>query len=177
MQWSKLKKRIESTICDSLKGRVTFHSTRYRGSHDEEGRAWIALDNVSIHDFCTIKRLYKYNTLADQIRVQSNSTDWTNSEQKSDYYKAYEIADEIMEAQGIHNQYEFYKAIEKYLTLSMNDAIQSQNPIIRAVSVFDKRVGKRRLMNMKEEENVIVNKFLKIRLKAEGLIDDEGNFV
>ncbi|SDG49728.1 hypothetical protein SAMN04488542_14919 [Fontibacillus panacisegetis] len=82
-----------------------------------------------------------------------------------------------MERQGIHNQFEFYKAIEKYLNLSIDESMNSPNPIIKAMSWFDKRLGKRRLLKIDEDENIIVNKFKNIRLKVEGVINKEGNFV
>ncbi|MHA6484094.1 SF0329 family protein [Paenibacillus sp. strain BS8-2] len=176
MRWSKLKEQIESRICDSLKSRITFNSTRYRGTHDQVGRAWITIDHEIIHDFCTVKRSYLYNTVANAIRLESNSLDWKDPEQQKGYYQAYKESDKELERQGIHNQYEFYNAIEEYLNISIEDAMSSTNPIIRAISYFDRRIGKRRLMNIKEDENNIVNKFKEIRLKAEGLIRDEGNF-
>lgn len=175
MRWSKLKEQIESRMCDSLKGRVSFNSTRYRGAHDQVGRAWITIDHEIIHDFCSVKRMYKYNTLAYEIRTETNSLDWKDPDQQKAYYQAYNQADDEMERQGIHNQYEFYNAIEEYLNLSIEDAMNSTNPIIRATSCFDGRLGKRRLLNIKEDENIIVNKFIEIRFKAEGLVREEGN--
>ncbi|MFC5529790.1 hypothetical protein [Cohnella yongneupensis] len=176
MKWSKLKKLLESRTCDSLKGRVSFNSTRYRGTHDEEGRAWITFDNEIIHDFCTVKRRYGFNTLADEIRVKTNSPDWKDFNQQKGYYQAYQLANAEMEKLGLYNQYEFYNAIEEYLNLSIEEAMESSKPIIRAISWFDRRLGKRRLTIIKTDENIIVNKFKEIRLRVEGLIREEGNF-
>ncbi|GMK39587.1 hypothetical protein PCCS19_26410 [Paenibacillus sp. CCS19] len=171
-----MKEQIESRLSDSLKSRVTYNSTRYRGTHDQEGRAWITLDHEVIHDFCTVKRSYKYNSIANEIRTETNSMDWRDPEQQEGYYLAYTQADKEMEKQGIHNQYDFYRAIQEYLNLSIEEAMNSTNPIIRAISCFDRRLGKRRIINLLEDENVIVKKFLEIRLEAEGIFKDEGNF-
>ncbi|WP_256762438.1 hypothetical protein [Cohnella sp. WQ 127256] len=176
MRWSKLKEQLESRICDSLKNRVSYNSTRYRGTHDQVGRAWVTFDHDIIHDFCTVKRSYKYNTLANEIRAETNSLDWKDPVQQKGYYQAYNQAANEMERQGIHNQYEFYEAIEEYLNLSIEDAMNSSNPIIRAIAFFDGRLGKRRLLNIKKDENIIVIKFIVIRKKAEGLYKEEGNF-
>ncbi|SDG36026.1 hypothetical protein SAMN04488542_1384 [Fontibacillus panacisegetis] len=100
MQWSKMKEQIESRLCESLRGRVVYNSTRYRGSHDKVGRSWITFDNEIIHDFCTVKLRYEFNIAADRIREESDSHDWRNPEQKDGYYEAYKIADEEMERQG-----------------------------------------------------------------------------
>jgi hypothetical protein len=48
MQWSKLKRNVESLFADSVRGRVGPPSTRYRTMHDHDGRAWITLDSQEI---------------------------------------------------------------------------------------------------------------------------------
>ncbi|WP_425432179.1 SF0329 family protein [Fontibacillus panacisegetis] len=63
-----MKEQIESRLCESLRGRVVYNSTRYRGSHDKAGRSWITFDNEIIHDFCTVKLRYEFNIAADRIR-------------------------------------------------------------------------------------------------------------
>jgi hypothetical protein len=44
MQWSQMKKQVESFFAPSVAGRVELRSTSYRRSHDGEGRVWITLD-------------------------------------------------------------------------------------------------------------------------------------
>jgi hypothetical protein len=134
MQWSKLKKQLDSRVSHSLKRRIGFHSTRYRGTHDQAGKASITFDNEMIQDFCTINRENKRNT----------------------------------PALGIHSQYEFYYAVEEYLNLSINEAIASTNPIIRALSILDRRLGKRRLISIRDD-HPLVNKLLIIRILVEYL--------
>src|SRR5687767_2007217 len=51
MQWSKLKSRVESRLCPELRGRVSFHATSYRGSHDGVEKVWITLDGKPIARF------------------------------------------------------------------------------------------------------------------------------
>ena len=43
MQWSKVKKRVEATFADCVRGRVEIWATRYRESHDGE-RVWMRLE-------------------------------------------------------------------------------------------------------------------------------------
>ncbi|GIP53252.1 SF0329 family protein [Paenibacillus vini] len=176
IRWSRMKKQLESRLCDSLKGRVSYNNTRYRGTHDQEGRAWVTFDNVIIHDFCTINREYKFNTLAYNIRSENDCLDYRKPEQKDGYWKAYREADQEMINQGIYSQYEFYNAVQDYLNLSIEDGISSEDPIIRAISMFDYRFGRRRLLEIEADTDFVVNKFLKIRLEAEGLFKDEGSF-
>ncbi len=43
MRWSQLKKMIEATFADHVKGRVEVFVTRYRHAHDAAGEAWIVI--------------------------------------------------------------------------------------------------------------------------------------
>ncbi len=49
LSWSGMRKVLEQeNICDSLKGRIQYFATRYRKSHDEEGRVAIRLDGEEL---------------------------------------------------------------------------------------------------------------------------------
>ena len=49
MSWSAMRKILErENICDSLKGRIQYFQTRYRGAHDQHGRMAIRLDGKEI---------------------------------------------------------------------------------------------------------------------------------
>ncbi|PZD97265.1 hypothetical protein DNH61_02585 [Paenibacillus sambharensis] len=172
MQWSRLKKQLEDCLCDSLKGRIDFQSTRYRGSHDQQGRAWITFDKEIIYDFCTIRRSFKFNSLANELRKKTNDVNWRDREQADGYRNAYRLAEEILEFEGEYSQYDFYRAAVKYLNLSIEAAMTSDDSIVRALSMFDKRLGKKRLAQMEADvnEKSIVNLFKTIRLNTEGYL-------
>lgn len=53
-QWSKVKKKLEGFICDSLKNRVQFIVTNYRKAPDQLGRAFITVDKKEVLNMCTI---------------------------------------------------------------------------------------------------------------------------
>ena len=49
ISWSGVRKILErENICDSLKGRVQYFQTRYRGAHDQHGRVAIRLDGEEL---------------------------------------------------------------------------------------------------------------------------------
>ncbi|UPM52843.1 hypothetical protein MY490_13495 [Gottfriedia acidiceleris] len=63
-QLSKVKKKLEGFICDSLKNRVQFTVTNYRKAHDQLGRAFITVDKKEVLNMCTITSdiaIYKTN--------------------------------------------------------------------------------------------------------------------
>ena len=51
--WGSMRKQLEQeNICDALKGRVQYFATRYRKSHDREGRVAIRLDGQEVFKSC-----------------------------------------------------------------------------------------------------------------------------
>lgn len=53
ISWSGMRKVLEQdNICESLKGRVQYFATRYRESHDQEGRIAIRIDGREIFQSC-----------------------------------------------------------------------------------------------------------------------------
>jgi len=170
MRWSKQKSMLEGRICDSLKGRVEFFSTRYRGTHDQEGRSWIVLDKKIVFDMCTLKWKVGYYGMTYQIRQINDCADCLDPEQKEGYYRAYDEADQIMHKKGIFSQYQFYNAVDEYLNLSIDDALKSDNILIKAFSMIDKRLGKRRLISYDTTtQHPFVQKLYQIRCEAEGI--------
>jgi hypothetical protein len=67
--------------------------------------------------------------------------------------------------------FHFTGALREYITLSIDDALQSSNSLIQAVAMFDRRLGKRRLQKMTENppEHPLVNAFFRLRCEAEGI--------
>lgn len=128
MQWSKLKKLIESNFCEELKDRVTLFSTWYKqGGSPQRGRAAVLLDKMEIYEANTDKWIMK--------RVNNEEVN----------------VDILIE------RLEFHKLLEQYLNLSIEEALISKNVLIQGLAIIDKRLGKRRLINM----NIIDNQFVK----------------
>ena len=73
---------------------------------------------------------------------------------------------------GIFSPHAFYQAFEEFDNQSIEESMNSENMIVRIFAILDRRVGKRRLINMyrtlnpKEE---VFNLFYSIRINAEGI--------
>lgn len=51
--WSYMRKQLEQVnLCESLQGRIQYFATRYRQSHDQEGRVAIRLDGQEVFKSC-----------------------------------------------------------------------------------------------------------------------------
>jgi hypothetical protein len=131
MQWSKIKSRAESFICDSLKGRIEFFSTWYRDSgKDHIGRATILLDKKEVFEADTWKRIFNRNEF---------------------------------------ERLDLHDALIEYPLLAINEALSSENPIIRGLAMVDKRFGKRSLREIKldKDEHEFVKLMFNLRCETE----------
>ena len=171
-KWSKLKKDLEERLADSLKDRVQYHITHY-GSGDSytNSRGWITLDGQEVINASTTKFLTKYYRVAHEVRVINNTLDYRDAIQRAGYYDAYEQAERVAHQDGHFSMADFILACETYVSLSIDEARSSQNMLIRAFSMFDRRLGKRQLAKVERAdfEHQLVRKFYQIRCEAEGL--------
>lgn len=154
MKWSKLKQNIEEKFADSLKGRLCLYATRYTiGSH-WMARGWITLDGKEIAAFSTPDNYNKYG--------------WDTPALDNRVPEAERTEGEAVE-KGEFSRYEFFDACWEYLNINIDDALKSDNPIIKAFAVLDRRTGKRRLKLIdKDAEHPLVGKLLELRSGIEG---------
>ena len=168
-QWSKLKKRVEQLFAPSVKGRVELRTTRYRGSHDRWGRGWITFDGTEIFEANTIKFEQALSNRQKEIQRELPGVC---------EFKAWDLAveqeDELFEANGLFSDFAFYLYLEEYCNLSIEDALNSENLLIKSLAMLDRRVGKKRLLTLGEQASVhpVVEKSYRFRCVAEGLCPD-----
>lgn len=169
-KWSKVKKQLKSFTCDSLKDRIDFHIINYRKAHDQLGRAVIAVDKKEILSMCTITAERAMNRKEWDIREKQNIEYDINN-----YKQNLEIgihAHEMIKTEGILAQYDFFDAVEEYLSSPIEKSIKSTDIIIKLLSLIDRRVGKRSLQKLNESietEHESIRYFLKLRCDAEGI--------
>jgi hypothetical protein len=167
-QWSKVKKKLDSFKCDSLKERVQFTVTNYRRAHDQLGRAFITVDKKEVLNMCTITSEMALNRRKYEIKREKHIpyTDW--SQNRIIWKEAHEwVLDE-----GIFAQYDFFDAVEEYFQQPIEESLKSSNMVIKIFALIDRRVGKRTLEKIKESilsEKEIVQFFYQLRCKAEGI--------
>jgi hypothetical protein len=152
MKWSKLKKLAEELLAETLKKRVAYNLTRYGpGESYIMNRGWITFDKEEIMTCSTIK--------SDMESYKLTEIDCTD----------YKKISEQLHKQGIFTRHDFVSALEEYVSLKVNDALKSENPIIRAIGMFDRRLGKRKLKEIKlaVDEHKFVKKFYQIRCQVE----------
>src|SRR6266550_8148108 len=161
MIWSKLKKSIEALLADSVKEHLQLHLTRYGpGVSSLMNRAWVTWDGEEISTFSTIQWLRARNLLATEIAEEGEQREVSDVLRRDK---------DPLEQRGVYSRDDFYDAAVEYIGLSIEEALQSPNPVIRALSMFDRRLGKRRLLTMhfKEADFSLVRQWYQLRCKTE----------
>lgn len=66
---------MTALLAPAAAAHVAFHVARYRGAHDDEGRAWITWDGVQIASFETLPWLMRIYPLTDELKELGLSPD------------------------------------------------------------------------------------------------------
>ncbi len=160
MRWSQLKTRIEGTFADAVSGRLQVWSTRYRRAVHQYGESWVTVDGKKIATMANLR----FDKLCYAAVLAGPSG---RNEAERDLHE-----------EGIFASWDLNDALFTYLTLSIDEVSNSENAIVRAFSMLDKRFGKRRLMAFDHrQEHSLVKQFYFFRCLAEGIeprqYDDE----
>ena len=166
LSWSAMRKVLEQeNICDSLKGRVQYFVTRYRESHDEEGRVAVRLDGNEI---------FKSNFYDGEIERREAWNEINASKGRpTDYAESGEQMELAALNKGGFERFAFYNAFYRYQNSGINDSLQSSDPVVRLFAILDKRVGKRRLhkiVSETEQQPAWLKPFYRLRLELDGII-------
>ena len=157
--WSGIRHKLEHEyLAESLRGRIQYFATTYRESHDQEGRAAIRLDGKEVLRGNFFNYYLKAHLLPESYRRLGWEFDFT---------------DEATMNLGMFDQRSFYVAFEKFDNQSIDESLSSPDLMIRIFAILDRRVGKRRLIAMKEQmknEPQILQFFYLVRTEAEGYL-------
>lgn len=160
--WSGIRKKLETEyLAKSLQGHIQYYATSYSKSPDHEGRAAIRYDGKEIIAGC-----YWNNWVKADLFPQDEKY-----EERMSTEMAY--MDDTALKLGVFDQRCFYNAFAEFDNQDIESSLRSDNLIVRIFAVLDRRIGKRRLILMKEtieREPEIFQEFYAIRAKAEGLL-------
>jgi hypothetical protein len=163
--WSAIKKQLEGFLCSSLSGKISYFLTRYHKVHDCYGRASIRLNGEEMVCFSMIEVCNQEYAISELH---------ANNPKKS--YKCMEDMEEVLKPEWDENctysDYDFINAAQKYFHLTVQDALESNDYIIKIFAILDRRVGKRTLNKILSEKNYLdypdwVQQFYTLRLNCE----------
>jgi hypothetical protein len=160
MRWSKLRKLVEDSFAESVRGRVHVYSTRYQCSC---GRGWITIDGEELANLCTLLSGLKYAALYHE----TTPTVCLKHPAVRDEDRATGNAVEP----GEFSRFDLHEACWEYIHSSVNDSLDSGNPLVASLAVLNAKVGKGRLKKLSTRQlHPLTSALLNFRLKAERVV-------
>lgn len=155
--WPGLQKQLTERLCAELKERLTYFLTYYSDVHNAYGRASIRLDGKELVCFSWINAYYQERDLSLLYK------------ETGEYSFDEPSLVEKWKKNGTYSEKDFLDAATEFLLLPINEALESENVIIRILALVDRRTGKATLAKLKsawqmQELPLWVCKFLDLRL-------------
>ena len=139
--WSALNKQLTNLLCDEFKKHISFFLTRYHKVHNSYGRAAIRFDDKEMVCFSWIEMYHQENDLHE---VWEETGIWNDEDP--------DLKDK-WDANANYCDMDFLSAAASFLEIPINEALNSDNYIIKIFAILDRRVGKRTLQKIKEKED------------------------
>lgn len=159
--WNGIRHKLENEyLAESLRGHIQYYCTSYSKSPDHEGRASIRLDGREIISGCYWNMYFKADQFPHDEKYERRMRE------------DFPFIDETALKLGVFDQRCFYRAFDEFDNQSIEKSMISENLIVRIFAVLDRRIGKRRLLKLKDEINPsdeIFNTFYTIRMNAENI--------
>ena len=160
--WSGIRHKLENEyLAESLRGHIQYFCTSYSKSPDHHGRASIRLDGKELISGCYWNNWSKAHLFPHDEKYEKRMSE-------NDAFM-----DETALKLGVFSEKSFYSAFHEFDNQSIEDSLNSENLIVQIFAIIDRRVGKRRLINLYDTitpKDEIFNLFYSIRINAEGIV-------
>ncbi|HZB44799.1 MAG TPA: hypothetical protein VE360_06130 [Pyrinomonadaceae bacterium] len=148
---------MEETFAGSVRGRVKIHSTRYDCSC---GRGWITFDGEELVDLSTMLSGLIY-------RCQYHEATKTDCATHPAVPDEARVPGNLVEP-GEFSRFDLHEACWEYVHSSVNDSLDSDNPLVVSLAALNAKVGKGRLSKLAERKlHPLTRALLEIRSRAE----------
>lgn len=170
MSWSKLKQQLESFLCPALYGRVEYRASSYCYLPDKSGDCYISVDKknvLNMNDRTSSIRWYQTeqeikNDTDLQIPINHEDIEAVRKDSKgiipedrliviARSRKISEVAKALLSAQTSLSKSNFIVIATKYLSISIEESLESDDILLNILALVDRRVGKKRILNMSEK--------------------------
>lgn len=171
MKWSRLRSALKGRISPTLRDRVDFHQARYRHTREEVGRVWLTIEGTEIVSYDTSRYVARRAQISEEMRSGVGPFALGAESNYAEYLAADAAAVAHLRAAGEYDDYSALADLEAYLSLSIDDALASDSPLIRGLALLDGRLGKRRLRQMAPiaDEHPLVRELFRLRCDAENI--------
>lgn len=165
--WSAMRKYLEDEmLAESLRGRIRYNCTRY-----------IGMDGFKIFEIYIDKNLAKRFSLetVNNYLIKNKLKTISSPIGAIEYWDEFwELLDRIsLNERTEYTDQEFAEALEQYRNQKISDSINSESAIVRMFAVLDRRIGRRKLTDIKskiDEQPDWLKPIYNLRLTAENII-------
>lgn len=159
--WSSIRNKLETEyMVLSLREHIQYFATTYSKSPDHEGRAAIRYNG---------KEIIKGNYWNQYVKAHLFPKDDTYDRRMRESFL---FIDNTALELGVFDQRCFYQAFEGFDKQNIDKSMSSDNLIVRIFAILDRRVGKRRLISIRnfiEDQPSVFQELYAIRVHHEGL--------
>lgn len=162
--WSKLKMQMNDLLCNSLKDKIAYYYTSYHDVHNTYGRATINYCKKEMVTFSWVQ-MYEHEWEVSELYCKGQGVSY------DEFYDKMEKEKWIPE--GKLCEKDFIDSVTIYLKTDVASSVHADNYLLRVFAYMDRRVGKRTLMKIKEEVELLpewVKQFYRIRCEADGIV-------
>lgn len=159
MQWSKLKSHLFDFVDPELRKRIDFHLIKYRKLGDSTNEFLVYVDGVKI-----FSASYSRHNIATYV-----VTRWTGWQAYDDGKEPY-FLEETLNKREIHAPVDITSSIRTYFDLDPQISLHSSDPILRALAMIDKRIGRRTLeaLEISAHEHSLIWALYRLRMESRG---------
>lgn len=162
--WSGIRDKLENEyLAQSLRGHIQYFAASYSKSPDHKGRFAVRYDGEEI--FKTDYFEWDMESWFIELRI------WNENPEKS-HLECWKIANKETINSGKFSHDIFYDSFNEFDNQSIEKSLNSENAIVRMLALLDRRVGKRKLVSIKnkiENEPEWIKCFYRIRMSSENL--------
>lgn len=169
MSWSKLKQQLESFLAPGLAGRVGYRATSYHYLTGRPGNCYLTVDHKNILNMNDSTSPIRWYQSDQEIKSDPNIYVPVNQEEidairietqgavpeerlpvMARSRKSAAHAKGLWLAQAALTKSNFNAATGGFLTSSIEDSLDSPDILLNILALVDRRVGRKRLLNMSE---------------------------
>lgn len=188
MSWSKTKQNLENFLSPSLHGKVEYGSTSYRYLSDKAGQCYVTVDKMNILNMSDSANPIRWYQSELEIKndpelivpIHDEDIEAVRNEIKGPVpddrliviasgRKKSELAKGLISAQSELSKSNFIVVATTFLSSPINQSMESQHILLNILALVDRRMGKKRLINMSDEmklKHPIVQYFYELRLST-----------
>jgi hypothetical protein len=158
-QWSKFKADLRERWASSVRDQLDVHMATYRVLREEYGRLWFTWEGVEVYSFDDAKTHLRTYRLREELEALGEDFEAASGESMA-----------AARAEGQDWVSGFGSSADRFLGLKIGEAILSDDPIVRGLSMVDRRVGKKTVTSvaLQREIHPFVRRLRDLRCQAEG---------